>query len=180
MRKLLSYLFIFLMFLNVMGYYWILTGMQFHSVQSFESRLDADNYKETETVTFKFHLAVPYFTNQDFERAEGQFEYNGEYYHLVKKSYANDTLQLVCVKNHDSKRIGTALGDFVKTFADQPTNTGKSVQEISTLIKDYVSQQFSISHSSEGWTSTLCFSQQPSTGKPIAFHTTVTQPPEVA
>jgi hypothetical protein len=179
MRKLLSYLFISLMFLNVMGYYVVLTGMQFHSVQSLENRLNTDNYKEAETVTFKFHLAVPYFTNQDFERGEGQFEYNGEYYHLVKKSYANDTLQLVCIKNHDSKRITTALNDFVKTFTDQPTNTGKSSVEISSLIKDYLPQQFSITHSSEGWISTLCFSL-PSIGKPISFHTDVTQPPELA
>jgi len=168
------------MFMNVMGYYWVLTGMQFHSVQSFESKLNTDNYSEAETVTFKFHLAVPYYTNQDdFERADGQFEYNGEYYHLVKQQYANDTLQLVCIKNHDSKRINTALNDYVKTFADQPTNTGKSTVEISTLIKDYLAQQFSISHSSEGWTSTLYYSL-PSTGKTVSFHTTVTQPPEVA
>jgi hypothetical protein len=179
MRKLLSYLFIFLMFLSVMGYYWVLTGMQLKAVQSLESRLNADNYKEAETVTFKFHLAVPYFTNQDFERGEGQFEYNGEYYHLVKKSYANDTLQLVCIKNHDSKRLNTALNEFVKTFADQPTNTGKSTVEISTLIKDYLPQQFSISHSSEGWASTLCFAL-PSIGKSISFHTDVIQPPELA
>jgi len=180
MRKVLSFLLILLMFMNVMGYYWVLTGMQFHSTKSFESKLDTDNYSEAQTVTFKFHLAVPYFTNQDFEKAEGQFEYNGEYYHLVKQQYANDTLQLVCIKNHDSKRINTALNDYVKTFADQPTNTGKSTLEISTLIKDYLAQQFSISHSSEGWSSTRCFSLPPSTGKPISFHTTVTQPPEVA
>lgn len=179
MRKLLSYLFISLMCLNVMGYYFILTGMQFHSARSLESKLNADNYKEAETVTFKFHLSVPYFTNQDFERGEGQFEYNGEYYHLVKKSYANDTLQLVCIKNHDSKRITTALNDFVKTFTDQPTNTGKSSVEISSLIKDYLPQEFSITHSSDGWASTLCYSL-PSIGKPISFHTDVTQPPELA
>lgn len=179
MRKLSSFLFILLMFMNVMGYYWILTGMQFHSVQSFESKLNTDNYSKSETVTFKFHLAVPYFTNQDFARAEGQFEYNGEYYHLVKQQFANDTLQLVCIKNHDSKRINTALNDYVKTFADQPTNTGKSTLEISSLIKDYLAQPFSISHSSEGWTSTLYYSL-PSIGEPISFQTTVTQPPELA
>lgn len=180
MRKLLSLLLVLLMFLNVMGYYWILTGMEFHSVQSVESRLNTDNYSEAETITFKFHLAAPYLTNQnDYERAEGQFEYNGEYYHLVKQQYANDTLQLVCIKNHDSKRINTALNDYVKTFADQPTNTGKSVHEFSSLIKDYIANQFSITHSSEGWVSTIYFSL-PSVGKTIPFHTTVTQPPEVA
>jgi hypothetical protein len=180
MRKLLSFALILLMFMNVMGYYWVLTGMKLHSAQSFESKLSTDNYSESETVTFKFNLAVPYFTNQDFAKAEGQFEYNGEYYHLVKQQYANDTLQLVCIKNHDRKRINTALNDYVKTFADQPTNTGKSTLEISSLIKDYLAQQFSISHSTEGWTSTLNFSLLPSTGKPISFHTTITQPPELA
>lgn len=164
-----------------MGYYWILTGMQFHSVQSFESKLNADNFSEAETITFKFHMALPYYAgNGEFERTEGQFEYKGEYYHLVKQKYSNDILELVCIKNHNSKQINVALKDYVKTFADQPANTGKSGLEISTLIKDYLAGQFSISHSSEGWISTRSFSLTPSTGKPVAFHTTVLQPPEVA
>lgn len=179
MRKSLSIIFILLMFMNVMGYYWILTGLHYKSKQSFESLLNEDNYSESETVAFKFHLAIPYTDNKDFERAEGQFEYNGEYYHLVKQQYANDTLTLICVKNHASKRLSLALRDYVKTFADQPGNEGKSLKDFSNFLKDYLLQDFTINSSSAGWTKAVPFYTQQS-GKPASFHTKITQPPELA
>src|SRR5687768_2180278 len=118
MRKTLSYLFITLMFMNIMGYYGILTGLHYNSTRSFEKQLSIDNYSKAEAVEFKFPISIPYAVeNKSFERVEGQFEYNGEYYHLVKQQYANDTLKLICVKNNDTKRISSALRDYVKTFA---------------------------------------------------------------
>jgi hypothetical protein len=154
--------------------------MQFHSVQSLESKLNTDNYSAAETVTFKFHLSIPYYTGHDgFARTEGQFEYHGEYYHLVKQKYSNDILELVCIKNNDSKQINVALKDFVKTFADQTGTSGKSVNPLTNFIKDYIAQVFTITHSSEGWSSTVYFIQSDH-GKPNSFQTEISQPPELA
>lgn len=178
LRKPLSFLFIVLMFLNIMGYYWILVGLHYNSAVSLEKRLSEERYSDAETITFKFHLTLPYYFGEEgFERAEGQFEFGGEYYHLVKQQYANDTLQLVCIKNHGTQRINRVLNDYVKTFADQPGNRGKTITELSSFIKDYLAQEFSILHSSQGWSTTLQFWQtlRKST---ISYQALITQPPE--
>lgn len=179
MRKLLSYVFIFLMFLNIMGYYWILAGMHYNSTQSLERKLSSDNYEETETVEIKIPISLPYVAdNADFERTEGQFEYNGEYYHLVKQQYSNDTLRMICVKNHDSKQISQALRDYVQTFADQPGDAGKTLKEFSNFLKDYLIKDFSIEHIASGWSIPIqqfSFDQ----GIPASFQTEISQPPEL-
>jgi hypothetical protein len=180
MKKILSYLFVALMFMNIMGYYGILTGLHYNATQSFERKLNADIYNTSEVVEFSFPIAIPYVMDgKTFERAEGQFEYNGEYYHLVKQQYANDTLKLVCVKNKDTKRISSALRDYVKTFADQPSDAGKSHKEFSGFLKDYLSGSFSIVHTADGWTSPLQFSTTVQCTS-VSFHMEVNQPPELA
>ena len=181
MRKLLSFLFLSLMFLNIMGYYWILTGMHFSATQSLERNLSANRYERSETVEFKIPLTIPYVPdNNNFERTEGQFEYNGEFYHLIEQQYSNDTLRLVCIKNQDSKHIGQALRDYVKTFADQPgSEAGKTLKEFSNFLKDYLTKDFTMEHIADGWSIPLQHTILVQ-GNPASIQTEISQPPELA
>jgi hypothetical protein len=173
------------MYFNIMGYYWVLIGLHYNSTLSLEKKLNEDEYSERETITFKFHLTLPYSLGEPaFERAEGQFEYNGAYYHLVKQQYAQDTLYLVCIRNHETQRINQALNDYVKTFANQPTgppssDAGKTVKILPTLLKDYLAQEFSILHSSAGWAVALQFANSKQ-GHLASHHQVIIQPPEGA
>ena len=35
-----------------------------------------------------------------YERVNGEFEHNGEFFKLVKQKLENDTLNIVCIKDH--------------------------------------------------------------------------------
>jgi hypothetical protein len=115
-------------------------------------KLDDDDYDKSETITVKIPITIPYATDsRDFERVDGTFEYQGEFYRLVKQRLISDTLHIVCVKDHQGKRINQAIESFVKTFTDKPVNDQQNVQTFSDFIKDYLTTSISITSLSFGW-----------------------------
>lgn len=118
-------------------------------------RLDNKQYSEHETVTLKVPMAVPYHIDvNEFERVDGEIEYKGEYYRLIKQKLEKDTLYIVCIKDQDSKRINQALADYVKTFTDKPANTKQSSKHLTSFIKDFLPSSVELANLSSGWDTT--------------------------
>jgi hypothetical protein len=138
-----------------MGYYAVFLGLQFQNDLQVIKTLDADQYDRSHTVTIKIPVSIPYKADQtEFERVDGEFAYEGEFYKTVKQKYAADTLTIVCYKDNNTKIIQNALADYVKTFTDKP-NDQKDNAKIVSFIKDYIAQSFSIGNTSEGWQSNV-------------------------
>jgi hypothetical protein len=115
-------------------------------------RLDSQRYSEDETILLKIPVAVPYRMDSDsYERVDGEFEHEGEFYRLVKQKYQNDTLYMVCIKDHASKRIEQALEDYVKTFTDTPVNGQSAAKNFTSFIKDFLPTSIEIATASNGW-----------------------------
>ncbi len=120
-------------------------------------KFDADIYNASEAITIQIPLSIPYVTESaDFQRVDGQFEYMGDTYRLVKQRIQNGSLHIVCVKDVEGKKIAQALKDYVKTFSDKPADTKSQSKTQITLIKDYIPSSHSIGNSSEGWMSVVC------------------------
>lgn len=177
-KRLASIVLIALLLLNVMGYYGVLVGLQYQNDREITRRLDTDLYSGSEAITIEIPISIPYAVESSgFQRVDGEFEYQGEIYRMVKQHFSNDTLFLVCVKDAKSTRISQALKDYVKTFADQPGDAKSRSGTHLTLIKDYISASFSLDHSSQGWTSVVCNQTMP----PVfidSFCTSIVHPPE--
>lgn len=179
MKRIFSIVMLFLFLLNVLGYYGVFVGLRFKNVQELVQKLDNDSYKSSETFTFKIPLTVPYYTDsRDFERVDGEFEHEGEVYRLVKQRLHQDTLSIVCVKDHESKKINSALEDYVKTFADNPENAKQGVKSLQ-LIKDYIPFSIELDKNSAGWEITANYFIVPQSLIP-SFSTSVIHPPERA
>lgn len=180
MRKLISISLILLLLFNVMGYYGLFLGLRYQNTQQFTQRLDAEEYNVAEEVMIKIPMSVPYATdNQEFERVNGEFEHNGEFYRLIKQRLSNDTLYVVCIKDQTSKKINQALTDYVKTFTDSPGTSHNTVNTLPNFIKDYLSNSFSIKRLSVGWSLEV---QQQSAPKSLtsSFFASIVHPPERA
>jgi len=64
---------------------------------------------------------LPYPIQQNgFERVDGEFEYKGEYYNLVKQRLENDTLFMVCIRNHQEKRLISTMTEYANMANDLP------------------------------------------------------------
>ena len=155
-RLFFSYTLVAVLLLNVMGYYGIFIGLQYQNEVAMIKNLDADRYDESETITIKVPIAVPYVAGSgDFERVNGIFEHQGEFFRLVKQKYEHDTLTVVCIRDSQNERIHEALTDFVKTFSDQPADGSENSKITLTFIKDYIPQTFSINSCAAGWNADL-------------------------
>ena len=127
-----------LVFLNYLaGYYVIFWVLRNQADTRMTERLDADDYSDNETITFKFPFTLPYYNDsKDYERMEGEFQFHGEYYKLVKQKLERDTLYIVCIKDYNQKRITGMANDFVKQTNDMTANAG-TMKIIGSFSKDY-------------------------------------------
>ena len=161
-----------------MGYYGVFLGLQYKNDKNMIHRLDAEDYSASETVTIKIPITIPYaMDSKSFERVDGKFEHKGEFYRLVKQRLAGDTLYVVCIKDHENKRIDEAMSTFVKTFTDKPVDQHSNAKIVVTFIKDYIQQSFTLQHISMGWTIDVV---KDSSCRILesTFHTSILHPPE--
>jgi hypothetical protein len=141
-----------------MGYYGLFIGLEYRHDMAMTSRFERNDYSEDQTISFKVPLSVPYANDQqEFERVDGKFEYDGESYRLIKQKYANDTLTVVCYRDHQNSVIADAMSDYVKTFANAPSEKQSDSKVTVSFIKDYIAQTFSIECVTAGWQSDVAF-----------------------
>lgn len=153
MKLIISIVLITLMLFNVLGFYGLFEGMKYQNRRVLINRLDTSEYDADETITLSIPMVIPYSVDHlGFERVNGEFEHQGEFYRLVKQRFAKDTLFVVCVKDPNSKRIHQALKDYVKTFTDNPSNDKSSSKTTFASIKDYFLCVFCMDVQSLGWT----------------------------
>jgi len=156
LKRIISIFLVFLLLFNTLGFYGLLQGLRYKSTLDLVTRLDNHRYSEDETILLKIPVAVPYQIDVDgYERVDGEFEYKGEFYRLVKQKYQNDTLFMVCIKDHASKRIEQALTDYVKTFTDKPVDRQHTGKNFMSFVKDFLLTSIKISTTSKGWNYTV-------------------------
>jgi hypothetical protein len=161
-----------------MGYYGVFMGLKYKNDKDMILQLDAENYSESEEITIKVPISIPYATDsKSFERVNGNFKYNGELYRLVKQKLSQDTLYVVCVKDHKNKLIDEAITDFVKTFTDKPVDNHSNSKITISFIKDYIPQTFTLLRQSFGWESDVV-KQSASRVFESAFYPSIIHPPE--
>src|SRR5688500_16103834 len=107
---------------NVGGYYIVFLGVRHHHRQELNARLDANLYQDEEIVELKIPITLPYPLQQrGFERVKGKFEHQGELYKLVKHKLENDTLHVICIKDHEEKRLEGAATKYANLSNDLPS-----------------------------------------------------------
>jgi hypothetical protein len=138
LKKALSILLLSVFLFNVGGYYIVFWAMLYQSDQQLTTILDAGLYEEDETVELKIPLSLPYaMMSRGFQRVDGKFEYKGEYYRLVKQKVHNDTVFVVCIKNHEEKQLVNKMTDYVTQSNDIPGTAKKAMSFVSKLLKEY-------------------------------------------
>jgi hypothetical protein len=115
-------------------------------------KLDAGAYDGQDEVIIRIPLAVPYVQDApNFERVDGKFEHQGQVYRKVRQRYSQDTLHVVCVKDHTGTQIQRALTSYVKTFSDKPADTKHPSKTSLTFIKEYLVRAIRLEHRATGW-----------------------------
>lgn len=156
MKKLIAIFLVALVLFNALGFYGLFIGLRYKTVYDLTQRLDSNEYSEEETVMLKIPMALPYHIDSEiYERIDGEIEHQGEFYRLVKQKLERDTLYIVCIKDHDSKRITQALSDYIKTFAAKPADSKQTAKFFSGFIKDFLPSSVNVASATLGWSCTV-------------------------
>ena len=122
-----------------MGGYWLFCGVQQIHYKTLAQRLDIDSYAGSQAITIKLPVEETYRPDWDnYERVDGEFEYEGTMYRLVKQKFYNDTAYIVCYKDDKSIAIKDALKDYVKSFVNDATGERSENKVFAVFIKDYL------------------------------------------
>ncbi|MDB5249930.1 MAG: hypothetical protein JWQ40_4324 [Segetibacter sp.] len=108
-----------------------------------EASLDKNEYDESELVTIKIPITLPYQNNwDDFERVDGEFTVDGKIYKYVKRKIADGHLVLLCLPDHNKMRLESAKTEFFKYANDlvQNHNSKKSDNSKSGVFKNLWSE----------------------------------------
>lgn len=161
MKKGLSIVLLVVFLFNVGGYYIVFLGIHFQLDQKLRSRLDANLYDERETVQLEIPMTLPYpIHSNGFERVNGRFEHNGEFFRLIKHKLQNDTLYVVCIRDEETRTLVTTLKNFVHDTLGLATTNKKALTFLSKLIKDFFPHfEVEVVHLN-GFTSILAFAER--------------------
>ncbi|HEY5917992.1 MAG TPA: hypothetical protein VIU13_11345 [Chryseolinea sp.] len=106
-------------------------------------RLDADSYSSEEVVVLTIPVSLPYpVYDEGYQRANGELEYKGEYYQLLKQKIENDTLFMVCVKDHQQKRLDRTMNEYTNLANSLPTSAKHTMDLMGKLFKDFTGTSF--------------------------------------
>ena len=153
MKRIFSIFFLFIFLFNVGGYYLVFLGLRINADHQLAYKLDRDQYSTVDTHVFKIPLTLPYGLNHEgYQRVEGTFEHNGEFYKLVKQKLENDTLHVVCVKDHQQKVLTDTFDNYTRLSNDLPASAQKDgLNLLSKLSKDFESNILIEIVMTDGW-----------------------------
>jgi hypothetical protein len=139
MKRVTAILMLFVFLFGLIGYYGVFWVLFEKAQLELSERLDENLYDETEAVTIKLPLNLAYpIQATEFERVDGSFEYQGEFYKLVKQKLANDTLYIVCIKDHETKQLASFFSAITKASHDQPVSSS-AFKLLCSYAKDFES-----------------------------------------
>ena len=109
--------------------------MQEETVTAIETKVDKKEYSDNELISVKTILNLPYYnSSKEFERAYGSIKIDGKDYEYVKRRVYHDTLELLCIPNHDKTKLQQAENDLAQANADglasAPTKKSNTVVKI--------------------------------------------------
>ena len=141
-----------------MGYYGLYLGLRYENGIELKKKLDAEEYSGSETVIIKMPYTLPYQVNFDgYERADGEFECEGEFYKIVKHKLVNDTLFVVLIKDKGEANLHQSFVDFVQASSDVPSSKS-TLKLIEHFSKDFISNITYLQSAAIGWNSESSFS----------------------
>jgi hypothetical protein len=103
--------------------------------------VDKNQYNNKELVEVKIPMHLPYYSSwSDYERVDGQIEFNGTYYSYVKRKVTDDTLYILCLPNVVKTKLYAAQNDYSKHANDIPSEKDSGSSKKNGIFNEYNQQ----------------------------------------
>lgn len=125
-----------LLLFNWFGYRLALDYFQQQSDLRLETRIDANNYDESQLIEIRVPLNMPYQNRwTEYERHYGEIEIDGNHYSYVKRKIAGDYLVLKCIPNSLKDVIKNAGDRQFQASSGTDQENGASQSPLAKLVK---------------------------------------------
>jgi hypothetical protein len=146
MKRAAAILLLIIFLFNWFGYRLLSDYLQHRADTQLESQLDQQQYNEASLIEIRVPLNMPYQSvSSDFERYDGEIEFNGIHYKYVKRKVQNGELVLLCLPNENRMRLQNARDEFFKLVNDLQHNSqsknSTSAGSIKNPVTEYWQQQ---------------------------------------
>jgi hypothetical protein len=146
MKRAAAILLLIIFLFNWFGYRLLSDYLQHRADTQLESQLDQHQYNEASLIEIRIPLNMPYQNvSSDFERYDGEIEFNGIHYKYVKRKVTNGELVLLCLPNENRMRLMNARDEFFKLVNDlkNPSQEKSSTpaHSIPNPVTEYWQQQ---------------------------------------
>jgi hypothetical protein len=120
LKNIATILLLGLLLFNWVGYRLFTSFLEARANASLDSRVDKLDYDESQLLSVKVPVShLPYYSvSLQYERANGRVEINGVSYSFVKQRLFNDSLELLCIPNHQATQWKKASSEFFKSLND--------------------------------------------------------------
>ena len=153
MKKIVAIFLLLVLLFNSIGFYGLVFILSHQLERELTTDLESDEYSGHGTVLVKIPCPFPYQVSVDgYQRADGQFESDGETYRLVKQKRVGDTLYVVLLKDYGRAKVDKSVTSFFQS--SQGTPFSKSVLKVSELFaKEYLKCAGGLQAVAAGWCS---------------------------
>jgi hypothetical protein len=105
---------------NWCGYQLLNAYLENRSFLQLRVKLDGNNYSESELISLKVPAAnLSYYNcSKQFIRVDGQIEVGGIQYNYVKRRLFNDSIEMICIPNHEATHLNKIKNDFFNLVND--------------------------------------------------------------
>ena len=119
MKRAAAILLLLIFLFNWFGYRLLSDYLQHRSDTRLELQLDQQQYNEASLIEIRVPLNMPYQTvSSNFERYDGEIEFDGIHYKYVKRKVEKGELVLLCLPNENRMRLQSARDEFFKLVND--------------------------------------------------------------
>lgn len=127
-RKIATILLLTFLFFNWVGCWLYISWSEHREAACVVARLDKEQYNADQLIVLKVSAdGIPYSNSSTtFERTDGEIEVGNIHYRYVRKRLFNDSVEFLCLPDHETSRLHRVRNDLLRLTTDIPDNHGKS------------------------------------------------------
>jgi hypothetical protein len=152
MKRTTSILFLLVFLFQVIGYYGVYLVVQHHLSAEFSRKVNADEYSGSDAQILKIPMKLPYQPNFDgYQRAQGTFESNGEFYRIAKYTLVQDTLLVVLVKDTKEGDLFHSVNEFAQANSNEAPSSKSPLKMFKNALTEFLLTRSRMQSDTPGW-----------------------------
>jgi len=142
---------------NMGGYYLVFSFLKLKAGHELSQRLELQTTDDSETVTLKVPLNLPYPINSTgYETVKGTIKAGNRYFQLLKQKIEHDTLTMVLVQDNKSNHIEDVILTLDKQQGAEKSQQG-TLNFSFKLIQDFIASSIKLSTGNGPWSRSIEF-----------------------